>query len=143
MVKMNLPKFLKEWKQTARQLKISVYALYLACRDPRTPWYAKVFAALVVGYALSPIDLIPDFIPVLGYLDDLVLIPLGMSIALKMIPKEIMVESRAKALELDCEDKPVSYFAGVIIALIWIALVLLVVVYAYKWVSLLKAPRGS
>ena len=72
---------IESWKARARLLKIDTYALYFAYRDPRTPWYAKVWTAIVVGYAFSPIDLIPDFIPVLGYLDDLVLIPLGIWLA--------------------------------------------------------------
>jgi uncharacterized membrane protein YkvA (DUF1232 family) len=93
-------KFLEQWKQKAHELKIQVYTLYLAYRDPRTPWYAKVFAALVVGYAFSPIDLIPDFIPVLGYLDDLILIPLGVQIALNLIPVEIMEDCREQARKL-------------------------------------------
>jgi len=85
------------WKARARHLRAEVYALYLAYRDPRVPWYAKLLAVCVVGYALSPIDLIPDFIPVLGYLDDLVLIPLGVALALWMIPPAVMDECRARA----------------------------------------------
>ena len=137
---MDTSKFLEMWKQKAWQLKIQVYALYLAYRNLRTPWYARLVAAIVVGYALSPIDLIPDFIPVLGYLDDLILVPLGIKIALKLIPEEVMAESRAKALRLDQEGKPVSYVAGVVIALIWIAFVLLLGVYVYRWVSKPKSP---
>src|SRR5512139_766296 len=91
---------LQRWKQRARALKKEVYALYLAYRDPRTPWYAKAVAALVVAYAFSPIDLIPDPIPVLGYLDDLVLIPLGVKVALSMIPANVLAESREKAREI-------------------------------------------
>jgi uncharacterized membrane protein YkvA (DUF1232 family) len=79
---------MQNWKQRARQLKIEVYAIWLAYRDPRVPWHARLFAACVVGYAFSPIDLIPDFIPVLGYVDDLILIPLGVTLALKMMPGE-------------------------------------------------------
>jgi uncharacterized membrane protein YkvA (DUF1232 family) len=78
-------------------LKMGLVALYLAYRDPRTPWYAKVAAILVLAYALSPIDLIPDFIPVLGYLDDLIILPLGIFFAIKLIPAEIMVSAREKA----------------------------------------------
>jgi uncharacterized membrane protein YkvA (DUF1232 family) len=74
------------WKRRARTLKVETYALYIACWDARTPWHARLLAACVVGYAFSPIDLIPDFIPVLGYLDDVVLVPLGVVLALKMIP---------------------------------------------------------
>src|SRR6266496_3022762 len=96
-------------KQRARILKREVYALYLAVRDPRTPWYAKAFAAFVVAYALSPIDLIPDPIPVLGYLDDLILVPLGVVIALRMIPEEIMTDARTQADQVLKSGKPVSW----------------------------------
>ncbi len=85
------------WKERAWRLRTEVRALRLAYRDPRVPWYAKWVLACVVGYALSPIDLIPDFIPVLGQLDDLILVPLGVLLALKMIPKEIMHECRERA----------------------------------------------
>ena len=85
---------LESW---ARRLKVEVYALYLAYRDPRVPWYARVFAAVVVGYAFSPIDLIPDPVPVLGYLDDLILVPLGVALAIKMIPPPVLAECRKKA----------------------------------------------
>ena len=85
------------WKERARQIKSEIYALYLAYRDPRVPWYARVFAACVVAYAFSPIDLIPDPIPVLGYLDDLVLIPLGVVLARKMIPADVLAECRQTA----------------------------------------------
>ena len=117
------------WKQNASELKIQIYALYLAYRNPGTPWYAKAFAALVVGYAFSPIDLIPDFVPVLGYLDDLILLPLGIKIALQLIPTDIMAESRIKASELSRTIKPVSYLAGAVIVLFWIVLVVLVVAW--------------
>src|SRR5437868_13035767 len=85
------------WKERAREIKSELYALYLAYRDPRVPWYARAFAACVVGYAFSPIDLIPDPIPLIGYLDDLILVPLGIALALKMIPADVMAESRARA----------------------------------------------
>jgi uncharacterized membrane protein YkvA (DUF1232 family) len=91
---------IKRWKQNSRHLKIEIYALYLAYRAPRVPWYAKAFVALVVGYAFSPIDLIPDFIPVLGYLDDLVLIPFGVAVALKMIPEKVMEDCRIRSKEV-------------------------------------------
>ena len=113
---------LQRWKQRAYALKKEVYALYLAYRDPRTPWYAKVVVALVVAYAFSPIDLIPDPIPVLGYLDDLVLVPLGAALALRLIPPEVMVDSRAKTEELLRAGKPVSWGGAVIIGVIWITL---------------------
>src|SRR5512135_1608672 len=106
---------IEKWKARARELKILVYALYLAYRDPRVPWYARIFGALVVGYAFSPIDLIPDPIPVLGYLDDLVIVPLGVWLALKMIPAPVMAECRARADEIIAQGKPVNRVAAVII----------------------------
>lgn len=109
-------------KRRARALKKEVYALYFAYRDPRVPWYARLFAAVVVGYAFSPIDLVPDFIPVLGYLDDLVLIPLGITLALKMIPPSVMQESRAHADIVMREGKPISRVAAAIIIAIWLSL---------------------
>jgi uncharacterized membrane protein YkvA (DUF1232 family) len=114
--------FVERWKQQARKLKIETYALYLAYRDPRVPWHARIFAACVVGYAFSPIDLIPDFIPVIGYLDDLILIPLGVKLALNMIPKNVMSESRDLARELIGQGKPVNRVAAVIIVSIWLLL---------------------
>ncbi len=117
-----MKQFFDTWKQKARQLKVEVYALYLAYRDPRVSWAARIFTACVVAYALSPIDLIPDFIPVIGYLDDLILIPLGVKIALSMIPEEVMTESRIQAQELIRQGKPVNWAAAIFIALIWVLL---------------------
>ena len=113
---------LDTWQQRARQLKTEVYALYLAYRDPRVPWYARVFAACVVGYAFSPLDLVPDFIPVLGYLDDLVLIPLGIALAIRMIPPNVLEESREKATQVMRDGKPVNRVAAVAIIALWLAL---------------------
>ena len=87
-------RLVETWKKTVKQLKAEIYTLFLAYKDPKTPWYAKVFVAGIVAYALSPIDLISDFIPVLGLLDDLILIPLGITIAIKMIPDEVLQNSR-------------------------------------------------
>lgn len=115
------------WKQLVRQLKMEIYALYLAYKDPRVPWYAKVFTACVVGYALSPIDLIPDFIPILGYLDDLILIPLGIALALKMIPSGVLMECREHARILMREDKPTNWAAAGVIVTIWFILVVMAV----------------
>lgn len=98
---------LKDW---ARSLKREVHAIYLAARDPRTPWYAKALAICVAGYALSPIDLIPDFIPVLGYLDDVILVPLGILAVVKLIPPQVMAESRVAASLV--ADRPVSRTAA-------------------------------
>jgi uncharacterized membrane protein YkvA (DUF1232 family) len=116
---------LQRWKESARTIKREIYTLYLAYRDPRTPWYGKAFAALVVAYAFSPIDLIPDFIPVLGYLDDLVLLPIGVLIAVRMIPAEVMIDARAKAEEVQRAGKPINWVGAVIIGAIWIALAVL------------------
>ena len=109
------------WKQNARRLKIEVYALYLAYRDPRVPWPARVFAACVAGYAFSPIDLIPDVIPILGYLDDLVLVPFGIWLALKMIPAPVLDECRLKSREMMAVGKPVNRVAAVVIVGLWLA----------------------
>jgi uncharacterized membrane protein YkvA (DUF1232 family) len=123
-VNKDLP-FLEKWKLRAKHLKKNAFALFLAYKDPRTPWYAKIFAGLIVGYAFSPIDLIPDFIPVLGYLDDLILVPLGMAAAIKMIPPEVMADCRAKAQAEVGEGKPVNWLAASIIILLWVGLGLL------------------
>jgi uncharacterized membrane protein YkvA (DUF1232 family) len=113
---------LESW---ARGLKVEVYALYLAYRDPRVSWYARVFAAVVVGYAFSPLDLIPDVIPVLGYLDDLIVVPLGVALAIKMIPPRVLAECRQEARE--ARDRPVHRVAASVIVLVWIALAVLAV----------------
>ncbi|MBC8444608.1 MAG: DUF1232 domain-containing protein [Chloroflexi bacterium] len=109
-----------DWRERARQLKAETYALYLAYRDPRVPWYARLWAALVVGYAFSPIDLIPDVIPVLGYLDDLILVPLGILLARRMIPPEVMAECRERAREVIAQGRPVNRVAAAVIVVIWL-----------------------
>ncbi len=103
-------------------MKVEVYAIYLAYKDPRVPLHARIFAACVVGYAFSPIDLIPDFIPVLGYLDDLILIPLGVKFALKMIPREVMADCRERSREVMAQGKPINRIAAAIIVIIWVLL---------------------
>lgn len=113
---------IERWREAARRIKSESYTLYLAYQDPRVPWYAKVFAALVVGYAFSPIDLIPDFIPVLGYLDDLILVPVGLALALRMIPPEVMEASRARAADVMARGGPRSRAAAFIVLIIWLAL---------------------
>lgn len=115
-----------QWKQRARALKADLYALYLAYRDPRVAWCARLWVVIVVGYAFSPIDLIPDPIPVLGYLDDLILIPAGIWIALRLIPAEVLAECREQArVALESEDmqKPVNWIAAGVIVALWIAVV--------------------
>ncbi len=123
------------WRQSARRLKQETLALYLACKDPRTPWYAKALAAVVVGYAFSPLDLIPDSIPVLGYLDDLILVPLGIAITLKLIPPAVMIESRQQAESRMADDRPRNWVAAAVIVLIWLlsaALVTKLVIQAFS-----------
>ncbi len=117
----------ESWKNRVQQLKTELYALYLAYRDPRVPWYGRLWAAVVVAYAFSPIDLIPDPIPVLGYVDDLILIPLGIWIALRMIPAEVMAESRQKAQVRMVNGAPVNWIAAGVVVLLWIALAALAV----------------
>ena len=102
-------------------LQADVYAIYLACRHPSTPWYAKAVAACVVGYAFSPIDLIPDFIPVIGHLDDIVLIPVGVLLVARLIPAEVMAECRSSARKRLSEDRPRNWIAGSLIAAVWVA----------------------
>ena len=123
-----MPSFLDAWKSRAHQLKTELYALYLAYKDPRTPWYARILAGVVVAYAFSPIDLIPDPIPILGYLDDLVILPLGVFLALKLVPPLVMSESRVKAVEVIAQGKPVNKVAAGVIVLIWIGLAALATV---------------
>ena len=108
---------IENWKQKARALKTDTYALYLAYKDPRVPWFARAIIALVVAYALSPIDLIPDFIPVLGYLDDLIIIPLGIALAVRMIPPEVMEECQEQAREVLKEGLPTNRWAAAVIIL--------------------------
>ncbi len=119
-------------KQNARRLKAEVFALYLAARHPDTPWYAKLFVAAIVAYALSPIDLIPDFIPIVGYLDDLVLIPIGIALAVKLVPPPVLAECRARTQDAMVNGKPISRIAGAVIALIWLALAAACIVWAFE-----------
>jgi uncharacterized membrane protein YkvA (DUF1232 family) len=112
----------ERWRTEARRLKREVYALYLACRDRRVPWYAKVLAAGIVAYALSPIDLIPDFIPILGYLDDLVLLPLGVLVVRRLIPEAVMTDCRLQAEEVFRQGKPVSRVGAAIVIGLWLIL---------------------
>jgi uncharacterized membrane protein YkvA (DUF1232 family) len=125
-------------KERVEALKRETFALYLAARHPRTPWYAKAFVAVVVAYAVSPIDLIPDFIPVLGFLDDLVLIPAGVWIAIRMIPAEVLDECRARAHESMAEGQPSGRAAAVVVVAIWLVLAALALLWG--WEAL--APRG-
>jgi uncharacterized membrane protein YkvA (DUF1232 family) len=116
-------------KAWARRLKRDVHAVYLAARDPRTPWHARVVAILVAAYALSPIDLIPDFIPVLGYLDDLLIVPLGILLVIRLIPADVLEEHRATAEGR--ADRPVSYVAATFMIALWIV----ATVALYRWLE--------
>ena len=127
---LTLAKMLANWKARARALKTEIHALMIACRDPRTPWTAKALALLVLSYALSPIDLIPDFIPVLGYLDDLILLPLGIALAIRLIPLAVMDEARQTATQV--EGRALGWMGAVLVGLVWLAGLGLVVVIAIR-----------
>ena len=120
-------------KMWARNLKKQIYILYFAYRDERVSWYAKIFTAFVVAYAFSPIDLIPDFIPILGYLDDVVLIPLGIMLAMKMIPKSVVADSEVKAEELMKKGKPKNWVVGLLIIFVWILILIWFAKIVYKF----------
>ncbi len=109
------------WTDAAKRLTREVYALYFAVRDPRVPWYAKALAGSVVVYAVSPIDLIPDFIPILGYLDDLLLLPLGVLLLRRLIPADVLAECRIRAEAHSA--KPQSWVGAAIVVSLWVALV--------------------
>lgn len=111
-------------RQWARRLKQETLALYLAVQHRSTPWYARAWAALVVGYALSPVDLIPDFIPILGYLDDLILVPAGIALAVRLIPPAVMDEYRTEAQIRLEGGRPKSWVGALVILLIWVTVLL-------------------
>ncbi|MFX0093707.1 MAG: YkvA family protein [Candidatus Hodarchaeota archaeon] len=123
-------------KQKAKGLKQETYALYLAYKDPRISRWKRLFLVFVIGYAFCPLDLIPDFIPVLGYLDDLVLVPLGIYTALKLIPHEIMEECRKKAEEESEIDVPIGRKVTIIIVLLWVSGIALMAVWLFNLVEI-------
>ena len=125
-----MPAYLISLKEKARALKYETTALWFALRDPRTPWAARIVGALVVAYALSPIDLIPDFIPVLGLLDDLILLPLGIALCIRLIPADVFEDARRRAI--DAERQPVNRFAAAVIVLIWIGLAVACGIWAWR-----------
>ena len=118
---------IETWKQKARELRTETYALYLAVKDPRVPWYAKFSAVCVVAYALSPIDLIPDFIPVLGYVDDLILIPLGIALTIKMIPPDVLAECKANAHLKVPQSKFLGWIGAILVLALWVVIIFAVV----------------
>ena len=111
---------LNQLKLWAKKLKKQLFILYLAYKDERVSWYTKVFTACVVAYAFSPIDLIPDFIPVLGYIDDIIIVPLGIMLALKMLPASVIEDCTIKAEELIGNERPKNWVAGSIIIVVWL-----------------------
>ena len=127
-------RMLEKLKSRARALKNEAFAVYLAAKDPRTPWYAKALIFFVVAHTFSPIDLIPDFIPVLGYLDDLIITPGGLWLAVRMIPPEVLEEARKTAATQGL-DRRVGYVGMVIIILIWTVILTGIVLYLIKFLS--------
>jgi uncharacterized membrane protein YkvA (DUF1232 family) len=119
-------------KKRTASLRTKTYTVYLAARDPRTPWYAKALAIAIVAYALSPIDLIPDFIPGLGYLDDLFIVPLGLALAVKMIPREVMEECALRAEDFADATKRAKWIAAAIVGGIWLGLLALFIFIIVK-----------
>jgi uncharacterized membrane protein YkvA (DUF1232 family) len=115
------------WKEGAREIRKDIYTLYYAYKHPEIPWYAKALTAAVVAYAASPIDLIPDFIPVIGYLDDLVIVPLGIKIALKTVPEHVLEECRAKAEAANAQGKLRNWYSAFIVIVIWFFVAMLIV----------------
>jgi uncharacterized membrane protein YkvA (DUF1232 family) len=129
-----------EWRRRAAQLKMETYAMTLAYRDPRTPWVARLFAACVVAYAFSPIDLVPDFIPVLGYLDDLLLVPLGIALAVKMIPPDVLADCRIQAERAMSEGaRRTNWVAAAAIVTLWFILAAVAVILVAR---LVRARAG-
>jgi len=122
----------KGWKKRVKELKTETYAIFLASKDPRVPWYTKVIIVITVFHTFSPIDLIPDFIPVLGYLDDLIITPLGIWLALKTIPDDILNECRAEAQKIIDQEKPIFRFATIIVLLIWLIVLAIAIVTIYR-----------
>jgi uncharacterized membrane protein YkvA (DUF1232 family) len=119
-------------RQRARRLRAETTALWLCARDPRTPRIARLLVAVVVAYALSPIDLIPDFVPVLGYLDDLIVIPLGIALAIRMVPRAVLEESRTRAEQQLRSGRPASWAAAAAIATIWVVALVLCAFFVYR-----------
>ena len=128
---------LADLRRHARTIKRDTLALYLAARHPATPWYAKVLALLIAGYALSPIDLIPDFIPVLGYVDDVILLPAAIVLCVRLIPPPVLAECRGEAERRFAAGRPASQVAAILIVLTWLAL--LAVAFAWLWPHLAAA----
>lgn len=123
---------MSQWTEKLRTLKVEAIALYFAARHPGTPWYAKLLVACVAAYALSPIDLIPDFIPLLGYVDDAVLLPIGIALARRMVPVHVMHECRTQAQSLVSGARPTSRIAATLIVASWVGFTMLAVIYLLR-----------
>lgn len=135
-------KLLNQLKQRARLLKREIHALWLAYRDPRTPWHARVLIACIIAYALSPIDLIPDPIPIIGYLDDLVLLSLGIALAIRLIPDWVMADCRKRAHETASEPPSNwKWFGATLVVLVWLLVALSIWRQVSRWSS--HAPSAS
>jgi uncharacterized membrane protein YkvA (DUF1232 family) len=133
---------IEEWQRRARELRTDTHAFYLAVKDPRVPWYAKLSAVCVVPYALSPIDLIPDFIPVIGYLDDLILLSLGIALTIQMIPSEVLSECIAKVQARTEEGKALGWVGATIIIALWILAIGFVFVFTGDYFFPIRTPRS-
>ncbi|MGE7716784.1 Protein of unknown function [Priestia megaterium] len=126
---------LNQLKLWAKKLKKQLFILYLAYKDERVSWYTKLFTACVVAYAFSPIDLIPDFIPVLGYIDDIIIVPLGIMLALKMLPISVIEDCTIKAEELIQNEKPQNWVAGSIIIVVWLLILMWSCFIVFKFLN--------
>lgn len=115
-------------KERAKKLKTDVPAVFLALKRRETPWYAKIMAAIVVVYALSPVDLIPDFIPVLGYLDDIIILPALIALTVKLIPKSVFAECRVQSEGMWANGKPKKWYYAIPFVLIWVTVITLIVI---------------
>jgi uncharacterized membrane protein YkvA (DUF1232 family) len=122
---------LEQWRSWARGIKQETFALALCLRDPRTPWWTKLLAAGVVAYALSPIDLIPDFIPLLGYLDDLILVPLGIVAVRALLPADVLADCRQRAAETLSQGRPISWAGAAMVVALWLACLALALYLAW------------
>jgi uncharacterized membrane protein YkvA (DUF1232 family) len=123
---------LRSW---ARSIKADTFALYLAYKDPRTPWYGKALTAAVVAYALSPIDLIPDFIPVIGYLDDLIIVPLGMLLAFRLVPPDVLRDSREQARAMVDRDRSIGRYGLAMIIAVWVLFAVIVLAFLLRYIT--------
>ena len=126
-------KLLQKLREKARNLNAEIYALYLAYKHPEVSWAAKIIIAITIGYALSPIDLIPDFIPVFGFLDDLLIVPAGITLSIRLIPASVLQECRAKAFELFQSNKPKLRYAWLVVFFTWLLIAAILAVLFYKF----------